>query len=636
MSDQPTPRTDSDNTQYASPQIIAPDNAPQAAAPIDTAPDNTPQAAAPINTAPPDNPPLDNPPQTTAPQTPPPPRTSAVKRKKRRKLIKLIVGLTVLVLVIGGIVGGMYWLFTREKQVHHATEYVYRGMLETAVQGWGFIKPVEMADIAVLSKSRVLESYYTMGDMVFEGDLLFTLDSEELDEAIEELYLQIEALQKKIDKANEELNVIMGDEAERQSNLTVTAPFSGQLIEAADFSTGDYVSAGQRVGILVDNRNLTLSLYFSYAYENDISVGQTADISIPVTMSVISGQVSQINKVRRISPEGTTLFEVIISLDNPGTLTNGMDASAVIQSGAESIYPYEAGKLAYGRIEELVIRAPGKLVYVDVMSYMDYRRGATLCRIEYREDNARVEALLQEIKGYELDIEKIEGDITLKSKDYESLNVTAPMSGTVMYNNLTPGEIVEPGFAVISIAKLDKMMVEAQVDERQVSQVRPGMEVQITVWTMDGQMMMPGIVKSVSMTPNANQGGYGGSVIYYPAIFEIENYGGMLMSGQGVEYRLIVDQRWDILVAPVIAVKNTEQGTCVFVKTDDRPDNAIDLAEGIVPDGFFAVPVECGIGNENGIEILSGIEEGAEVFTQIIPLDEMDQYGGRGGMMYYG
>jgi multidrug efflux pump subunit AcrA (membrane-fusion protein) len=562
-------------------------------------------------------------------------KTNASRRKKRRKIIKLVVGLTVLVLVVAGIAGGMYWLFTREKPVKYVTEQVYRGMLETAVQGWGNIRPVESADIAVLNKGKVKENFFNTGDIVTEGDLLFTMDSEELDKGIEDFHAQIGAIQKKIDKVNEDITALLGDEAERQANLVVTTPFKGQLIEAVPLKAGDHVTSGEKVGLLVDDVNLTLSLYFSYAYENSIRIDLEADVSIPATMSVVTGKVSQINKVRRVSPEGTILFEVVISLENPGGLAAGMEASAIIRSREEDIYPSDTGQLSYSRFETLLIKAPGKLSYANVADYMDYEAGETLCRIEYKEDNLQVEVLRQEIKNYQQDIAKIEEEIEDAMLGYDNLNVTAPLSGTVMYNNLVVGAAVEPGLAVISIAKLDKMMVEAQVDERQVGQVRPGMPVEVNVWMMDGQMSLPGIVKSVSMTPAENY--MGGGVIYYPAVFEIENYSGMLMSGQGVDYRLVVEQKFDILIAPVIAVKNTEQGTCVFVGGETQPENAIDLGEGIVPQGFYAVPVECGIGNENGIEIISGVEEGTEVFTQIIPLDQLDQMGGmRGGMVYYG
>ena len=581
-------------------------------------------------------PPQHIPGQPPAPPPPYPPakkKSKAARRKRRRKAIKTTITLLILVIVIGGIAGGMYWLFTREKPVEYAKETVYRSMLETAVQGWGYIRPVESSDIAVRQRAMVKESYYNMGDMVFEGDLLFLLDSGELDDQIEGLRLRIDDIDKKIDKANDEIRSLRGDEAERRANLTVTTPFRGQLIEASYLKAGDYVTIGDRVGILVDNVNLTLALYFSYAYEDDIYIGQAADVSVPATMSVIRGNVSAINKVRRISAEGTMLFEVEITIVNPGALTAGMAAGAVIPSAEEEIYPYEAGALDYTRYEPLVVKAPGRLTYINVVNYMDYDAGETLCSIEYREDNSQVELLLAQIKAFNEEIEGIEVEIELVMQEYENLYVTAPISGTVMYNNLFPGMMAEPGYAVFSIAKLDKMMVEAQVDERQVSQVRPGMPVEITIWSMDGQMILPGTVKSVNMTP-ADSMNYGGSVVYYPAVFEMENYGGMLMSGQGVDYRLIVEQKFDILVAPVIAVKNTDQGTCVFVWSEDRPDNAIDLEDGIVPPGFYAVPVVCGIGNENGIEIISGIEEGAVVFTQIIPLDEMNQ-GIRGGV-YYG
>lgn len=550
---------------------------------------------------------------------PPTPKKSPVNRRKRRKRIRLIVGLSVTALVIAGIVFGMWSLFGMKKPVEYSHEPISRGMLETSVQGWGYMRPTESMEIGVASKARVLESYFFEGDTVQEGDLLFTMDSEELDKEIKEI-------QDKIDKAREDLAAIQGDEAERLDNLTVTAPFKGKLIDAASLKVGDRVTVGTPVGTLIDDVNLKLSLYFSYAYENDISVGMSASVSIPATMSAVGGKVEKINKVRRVSSEGTQLFEVIIALTNPGALAPDMEASAVLTAHGEEIFPYDGGKLECGRQEELTIRAPGKLSYVDIIDYMDYSAGKTLCRIEYKEDNTDVEALLQTIKGYE-------DELALKQKGYENLNVTAPMSGTVMYNNLVVGEVVEPGLAVISIAKLEKMIVDAQIDDRDVGKVKPGMPVEITVWLSEGQQILPGVVKTVSMSASIDQGN---GTSYFPATFEIDNYSGALMSGGYADYRLVVEQKFDILVAPVIAVKSTEMGTCVFLMSDTRPDNAIDMEEGIVPPGFYAVPVECGIGNENGIEIISGVEEGAEVFTQITPLDENqeDMYGG--GRVYYG
>ena len=60
------------------------------------------------------------------------------------------------------------------------------------------------------------------------------------------------------------------------------------------------------------------------------------------------GRVDQITKVNFISPEGGTYFEAVISFDNPGTLTAGMEASAVVHAADGSpMYPYDAGKTDY-------------------------------------------------------------------------------------------------------------------------------------------------------------------------------------------------------------------------------------------------------------------------------------------------
>ena len=89
------------------------------------------------------------------------------------------------------------------------------------------------------------------------------------------------------------------------------------------------------------------------------------------------------------------------------------------------------------------------------------------------------------------------------------------------------------------------------------------------------------------------------------------------MNGMSVEYELVLAQSEDCLVVPAQAVQDTEQGSCLFVRTGRRPDNAIDLGEGVeIPKGFYAVPVETGLSNSAQVEIKSGVEEGMEVFTQ--------------------
>jgi hypothetical protein len=118
---------------------------------------------------------------------------------------------------------------------------------------------------------------------------------------------------------------------------------------------------GQKIATLVDDSKMKLTLYFNYAYQDVISKGQPAVVSIPSTMSQLNGTVSEINYVKKITPEGAILFQAVITVDNPGTLTADMGATAVLTSPSnETIYPYEAGKLAYNRATDIVTKAAGK------------------------------------------------------------------------------------------------------------------------------------------------------------------------------------------------------------------------------------------------------------------------------------
>lgn len=104
-------------------------------------------------------------------------------------------------------------------------------------------------------------------------------------------------------------------------------------------------------------------------------------------------------------------------------------------------------------------------------------------------------------------------------------------------------------------------------------------------------------------------------VAYFPITIEIPSEGA-LSAGVNVSYYITVGDESEGVLAPISALKSTGEGTCLFVKADTRPENAVDLEDGVVPDGFYAVPVEVGVMNSRYARILSGVEEDVEVFTR--------------------
>ncbi len=66
-------------------------------------------------------------------------------------------------------------------------------------------------------------------------------------------------------------------------------------------------------------------------------------------------------------------------------------------------------------------------------------------------------------------------------KNLDNCNAVAPIDGTVMGLALTPGQELEANTTVIQIADTSTILVDATVDERNISYVKQGMPVTVKI-----------------------------------------------------------------------------------------------------------------------------------------------------------
>ena len=525
--------------------------------------------------------------------TPSAPNISAAqKAKQRKKRMRTVRNGAIAVIVIAVIIVLGYVLQQQMKSEEKAagdimTAMVQYGSITSMVEGGGFIKARDSAAITPTAGGTVREVFVMEGDQVYEGQLLFTIDDSTAAEAVA-------AAQKKVDDISKELQNLHN----AYNDLIIRAPHAGKLMDTGKFKVGDDATIGSTVATLVDDTHLKLSLYYSYAYEGQISVGQAAQISVPTTMGSFEGKVTEVNYVRRIATEGSVLFHVVFEFNNPGTLTEGMDASAVLTAGDGSpVYAYESGKLEYRQSTTITVKASGPILGVNLLDYMDVSAGQILLSLGTEDNDLRVIAKEKELN-------EALATLTEAQKGLENLNAVAPMSGTVMSCSLVPEGKVEAGMNV-TISDTTIMVVNANVEDRNIGYVSVGMPVDIDQWGM----RYTGFVESISL-----EGSYENGTSVFPIIIRVENYDGQLRPGMGINYYFVASQSDNCLVVPVQCVQyssDPETGdriSMVFLQTDVRPENAIDIDDGTVPEGFFAVPIKTGISDVYNVEVLEGLE----------------------------
>lgn len=556
----------------------------------------------------------------SGPVTPvPPPKSKKPAGKGRQKIVKRLIALGVAAAIFGGGGFALYRFLTDDDselgEIYSQPAEI--GTIQSKVSGRGSARAKESAAITLTQSGVVQEVFVAGGQTVMAGDPLYTIYSE--------------AAETELSKAQEEMDKLL----EEANNLTVRAPFAGKLIDVEEFQIDQQVGEGTKVATLVNDKKLKLSLYFSYAYEGEIWAGQSVDVSIPAVMKTFTGRVEQVNRVSFISPEGAVHFEAEIVFDNPGTLTAGMDASAVLTaSDGSEIYPYENGRTQFYETRDIITKAAGPVAgQGNLLNYANVSAGEELLYLGSSTIDEKIQA--QQVKLDEA------------MKAMADFNAVAPIDGTVTSCNLVEGQEVKSGDTVIMISNNVTMLVTINVNDQNISFIKPGSYVELKDWNDN---VFQGLVTSIdmsggqggdSMMGGGMMGGSGGT--NYPVTLTVDNFGGALMEGMTLQYSFVTSESAECVLVPTSCVQyfsDPEGNRCkvIFVKMEEAPEEIPELMyPELMPgqartyptpeEGYYPVIVETGLADTQNVEIISGVEAGDEVFINYTVTDYSSGWG---------
>lgn len=569
-----------------------------------------------------------------------------MNRKKSRlsKNIRIGIGVAVIAILIAA---GIFLVFkTRDagtEETANTTAVATRGMLETYIEGSGITAAKKREELGRDLKGTVTEVLVEVGDEVKAGDELLVVNPTETREELQTAQNELVDAQRAVNEAQAEVTRAQGvlNTAQNQlGKLNITAPFTGKIIPATDsegnsttYRVGQQVSEGEVIGYMVDDSTMKLSLYFSSAYINDIQPGQSATVSIPAAMSEVTGSVSSVEKTERVTTEGVKVFRVVISVDNAGTLTKGMSATATVSAGnAGTVYPAGSGTLEYNREEAVTAQVGGEITAVNGIDYYSYSSGATIMRLssdtaqdEVRNAQNGVTTARNSVTSAQRQVSEKQARITELRKLIEDSRVKSPIDGVVVSLNVVEDQEVTGADALVVVADLNDIVVNADVMSTDVGAVQEGQPAVMNMYTYDGsQLTLTGMVDSVALEPTQGESGGQGSMPTFRAVISIDPIEGQsIYSGMMVDYQITTASSMDCLTVPSRAIVNTENGTAVFAKplVDENGqeipfEETLPVPEGTedIPPEYSLVPVEIGISDSTNTEILWGIEEGTTVY----------------------
>ncbi len=480
--------------------------------------------------------------------------------------------------------------------------------ITTSLTGTGTLQAYDSYNITATVSGDILSADFEEMDEVLEDDVLFVIDSSDLEEDIAD---------KKEDVADalEDIN----DLYEEYEDLNVYSDYSGKIREVY-VEEGDRVSEGTSIAYVVDSDTMLLEVPFFAANTDYLAKGSSATVTFSSTGEQLSGIVTEISNITSVNQYNSIVRNITVSVKNPGGITFGMKAYA----GAVGIngVTYDcSGEGTFKYNEEETIKAEGsgeiEAVFFDDGDYV--KKGDLVAKISSENLDNQLESLQ---KAYDNQVKALE-DLEERLEDY---TITAPISGTVVQKNYkeldTIGSSSMSSTTTLAIIyDMSKLTFDLNIDELDLSLIEVGQKVNITSDSIDN-MVFEGVITKKSIVGSSS----GGTTVY-PVTVEIEG-NDYLLPGMNINAEIILSSTGEVPAIPVSAVGR---------------GNVVEITKAAVgrPMGTFEekpetekVNIEIGATDGEYIEIRSGLSVGDIIVYEVknVAVQPTDIFSMMGGM----
>ena len=438
------------------------------------------------------------------------------------------------------------------------------------LSGTGILNPANTYNVKSLVAGKVLTSTAEEGDIVEEGDVLYTVDSSDATTKAEQASIALQQAQRSYDKT-----------VDRQY---VRAEVAG-VVSTLKVAKGDEVTSGQEVAVIRDSSKMTLQLEFPAADAASFSVGQSAEVTLDGTFETITGTVTAVTGTDALSTGNLLTRTVTISVRNAGGLTTAQAATATV-NGVSSI---GAAAFQYQAERTLTTLAAGTVTAIHAREGDSVNKDDIVLQISGDDLSESIQSASETLRGAELSMQSTQDTMN-------NYTITSPISGTIIEKAAKVGDALSTGSDLCTIYDLSYLEMTINVDELQVSSLSVGQTVQVTADAVQDRTY-EGVVTRVSM-----KGDTSGGTTTYPVTVRIDETDG-LRPGMNANAEIVVAQAKNALAVPNAAVV---RGSYVLV-TQDSPSAVNADPDMVAPDGFVYVKVKLGVSDSDYTQVVSGL-----------------------------
>ena len=524
------------------------------------------------------------------------------KPKKKRRWKKFAVAGVALV-----VVAGVAWQLLSPSQsaaaadTSYTTAEVTRMDVSSSITGSGTLEAADSYSVSTLLEGTILTADFEEGDQVEEGTVLYTIDSSDAANSLEQAEISLNQAQRSY-----------SNQLESQEDLTITAPVTGQVY-SIDVEVGDEVAAGETVATVRDSQTMSLEVSFPADDAASFYVGQSATVTLDSTFETLSGTISKIAGTDTVLTGNVVVRTVTIDVTNPGGLSTTQTASAAVGSATST----SSGTFTYKEEETVTAEVSGEIAAIRVSEGDQVSSGQTLIVLTSDDLDDQIQSAQDSLRNAEISYEN-------QTEQLEDYTITAPITGTIVDKNYNAGETSESNQVLCTIYDLSYLTMTLSVDELDIANIAVGQSVTIVADAVE-DTTYTGVVTKVSVAGTSS-----GSATTYPVTIRIDETDGLL-PGMSVDATIELASAENVLAIPSAALN---RGNTVLVTADSPSAVNGTLVESTTEGGedYYSVEVTIGVNGDDYIEITSGLQEGDTVAYIPTSSSSDSMFGMMGGM----
>jgi HlyD family secretion protein len=198
------------------------------------------------------------------------------------------------------------------------------------------------------------------------------------------------------------------------------------------------------------------------------------------------------------------------------------------------------------------------------------------------------------------DVAAAEARVSAAQASIDLGRIIAPFAGTVTDVDVAPGDVVTPGSVAISLADLNRLLVEVEVSEVDIDRIEAGQPVYLTFDAIPGRTYQ-GEATEIGLAGVAVQG-----VVNFEVTVEILDADEAIRPGMTAAVNIVVEQIENVLLVPNRAVRVQDGERVVYVSRAGQLE---------------VVPVVLGASSDTDSEVIGGELQVGDLIVLNPPLE---------------